>query len=199
MARKQALNLAGHQGPLPAPARWCTRPLAAASGLVWLGWATGVLGLPATASAQVGVVVRCPGPPVLYTDALSAEEARNRGCRTVEGAPITVVQSARPRPAPGPAQAPAASGAPRPSDTKVDAAAQRQRDSDARRILEAELRREEDKLAGLKREFNNGEPERRGEERNYQTYLDRVAQMRAAIARTESDIASIKREIGKLN
>ena len=91
----------------------------------------------------------------------------------------------------------AASG-PRGAETRVDPAAQRQRDSDARKILESELSREEAKLAEMKREFNNGEPERRGEERNYAKYLERVAEMKAAIARKESDIAAIKRELAKL-
>ena len=50
----------------------------------------------------------------------------------------------------------------------------------------------------LRREFNNGEPERRGDERNYQRYLDRVADMRAGIARKEADIAALKRELAKL-
>ena len=49
-------------------------------------------------------VYRCPGPPVLYTDTLSAQEARDRGCRTIEGAPVTIVQAPRPR---LPASAPA--------------------------------------------------------------------------------------------
>ena len=153
------------------------------------------------AQAQAGAVYRCPGPPVLYTDALTADEARDRGCRTIEGAPITIVQSPRPRPAAsGAGAAPAAPGAAsgRPGDPKVDPAAQRQRDTDARRILEAELRREEERLAGLKREYNNGEPERRGDERNFQNYLDRVAQMKAGITRSESDIAALKRELSKL-
>ncbi|OYV01521.1 MAG: hypothetical protein CFE45_04480 [Burkholderiales bacterium PBB5] len=141
------------------------------------------------------MVYRCPGPPVLYTDALSADEAREKGCRTIDGAPITVIQAPRLRAS---GTAPAAASAPRPADAKVDATAQRLRDSDARRILETELRREEDRLAQLKRDFNNGEPERRGDERNYQTYLDRVAQMRASISRTEGDIAAIKREIAKI-
>lgn len=148
---------------------------------------------PWPAAAQGGSVYRCPGPPVLYTDALSPEEARERGCRTIEGAPITIIQSARPR-----AAAASAAAASRPGESRVDPAAQRQRDNDARRILEAELRREEDKLAGLMREYNKGEPERRGDEHNYQRYLDRVAQMKAGIDRTESDIAAIKREIAKL-
>ena len=136
---------------------------------------------------------------MLYTDALSPEEARERGCRTIEGAPITIIQAPKPRPVQaGAAGAVSGSVASRPGEAKVDPAAQRQRDGDARRILEAELKREEDKLAGLKRDYNNGEPERRGDERNFQNYLDRVAQMKAGIARTESDIAAIKREIAKL-
>ena len=172
----------------------CTRILflARAAGL---GWSIALL-VPLAAAAQAGAVYRCPGPPVLYTDALSAEEARERGCRTIEGAPITVIQATKPRTAP--ATAANGASAARSGDGKVDPAAQRQRDSDARRILEAELKREEDKLAVLKREYNNGEPERRGEERNFQRYLDRVAEMKAGIARTESDIAALKREIGKL-
>ena len=157
---------------------------------------------PMTAMAQAGAVYRCPGPPVLYTDALTAEEARDRGCRTIEGAPITIVQTPKPRAAAGASAgtngASAPASAARPGDPKVDPAAQRQRDSDARRILEAELRREEDRLAGLKRDYNNGEPERRGDERNYQNYLDRVSQMKAGILRSESDIAALKRELAKL-
>ena len=61
------------------------------------------------------------------------------------------------------------------------------------------MRREEERLAALKKDYNNGEPERLGDERNYQKYLDRVAEMKASIQRKESDIASIKREIDKLS
>ena len=62
----------------------------------------------------------------------------------------------------------------------MDASAQRARDADARAILEGELRKAESRLAGLKTEFNNGEPEKRGPEfRNHQMYLDRVAELRA--------------------
>jgi hypothetical protein len=139
------------------------------------------------AHAQDKPVYRCPGPPVLYTDALSAQEAKDRGCRTIEGTPITIVPAVKARPAPAAASA-------RPGDT----AEQRARDSDARRILADELRREEDRLAELKRDYNNGEPERQGGERNYQRYLDRVAEMKAAIARKEADIAALKRELAKL-
>jgi len=80
----------------------------------------------------------------------------------------------------------------------VDPAAQKARDTDSRRILEAELRREEDVLASLKRDFNNGEPERRGDERNFAKYQERVAEMRSAIGRKEADLAALKRELAKL-
>jgi hypothetical protein len=138
-------------------------------------------------------VYRCPGNPVLYTDALSAKEARDKGCRTLEGAPITVVQGSKPRAAAsGPAQ-------PRTGpDQRVNPDDQRARDSDARRILESELKREEEKLAQMQKDYNGGQPERNGDEKNYQKYLDRVADMKAGIARKESDIAAIRRELSKL-
>jgi hypothetical protein len=150
----------------------------------------------AGAAAQDGSkpVYRCPGPPVLYTDSLSAQEAKDKGCRTIEGAPVTVVaapQRARP------AAAPASGSASRPGE-KVDPAAQRARDTDARRILADELQREEDRLAAMKQEFNTGEPERRGDERNYARYQERVAEMRAAIQRKEADVAALRRELAKL-
>src|SRR5687767_8858954 len=152
---------------------------------------------PAAAQQPAREVYRCPGNPVLYTDTLSAKEAQAKGCRTLEGAPIAVVQAIKPRPA-------AATGTPvpaaaRPADQRVDPSDQRARDTDARRILEGELRREEERLAEMQREFNNGEPERHGAEmKNPQRYNDRIAEMRASIQRKEGDIAAIKRELSKL-
>jgi len=146
-------------------------------------------------SQAQGQVYRCPGN--LYTDQISAKEAIERGCKTIEGTPITVIQAprreaSRPQGATAPGAPAAASGA------RVDPAEQRARDSDARRILEAELRKEEERLAALRAEYNNGEPERQGNERNYQKYLDRVDGLKTAIARKEADIAALKREIAKL-
>ncbi len=161
-----------------------------------LAASTCLLATPTHAQDPAKPVYRCPGPPVLYTDALSTQEAKDKGCRTIEGAPITVLQAPpRPRPINGAAAPP--SGA-RTGEGRVDPAAQRARDSDARRILGDELRREEDRLAQMQREFNSGEPERNGDERNYQRYTERVAEMKAAVARKESDIAALKREIAKL-
>ena len=137
------------------------------------------------------VTYRCPNND--YKNTISAKEAERLGCKKLEGAPVTVIQMTKPRPS-GTA-VPSASGS---GAARVDPTAQRARDSDARRILENELRSEEDRLAEMKKEFNNGQPERQGNEKNYQSYVDRVGQLSAAIARKEADIAAIRRELQKL-
>jgi hypothetical protein len=136
------------------------------------------------------VTYKCPNH--VYSNTISAKEAKDKGCTVLDNAPISVIQSSKPRPAangtPG-----AASGSGR-----VDPADQRARDTDARRILEAELKREEDRLAAMKTEYNNGQPDRQGNEiKNFQKYLDRVAEMKAALARKEGDVAALKRELAK--
>ncbi len=142
------------------------------------------------------IVYKCPGNVYTSDRELTAKQAADQGCKVIEGTPITVIQG-RP-PASRPASGPAVSGAPRPPEARVDPAAQRARDNDSRRILEVELRREEERLAELRKEYNNGEPERQGNERNYQKYLDRTADLKSSIARKESDIAAIRRELAKL-
>jgi len=148
-----------------------------------------------TAAAQAPATsgyYRCPGN--VFTNTISAKDAEAKGCKPLEiSQPTTVPAPQKPRPQNG-----TPSSAPRPEGAKVEAGEQRARDSDARRILEAELKREEDALAALQKEFNNGEPERRGEERNYQKYTDRVDALRADIARKQADIAALKRELSKL-
>jgi hypothetical protein len=112
-------------------------------------------------------------------------------------------------PAPAPRAAPAVTmrqGAGRPASAspnpagfpRVDTAAQKARDDDRRTILEDELRAEERKLADLKRDFNNGEPERQGNEKNYAKYQERVAQMRDNIGRSEKNVEALKREIANI-
>jgi hypothetical protein len=156
-----------------------------------------VAGLAAVIAGPVAaqaVVYRCPGPPVLYTDAMSPKEAADKGCRSIEGTPITVFSPIKPK-----APAAATSGASgSPSDLRVDSREQRTRDTERRRILEQELREAEERLAKLNQEYNNGQPERRGDERNYQKYLDRTAELKASVGRQESDIQAIKRELAKL-
>ncbi|MDM0113526.1 hypothetical protein QTI66_15305 [Variovorax sp. J22R133] len=128
-----------------------------------------------------------------YTN--NATVAQQRGCKVMEGGNVTVVQTPRPAVAANTGSAVRApAGSPR-----VDSSDQRARDGEARSVLESELRKAEAKRADLLKEYNNGEPEKQGSEsKNYQKYLDRVADMKAEIARTESDIAGIRREIGRL-
>ncbi len=81
---------------------------------------------------------------------------------------------------------------------KVDRDTQRTRDSDRRRILEDELKSEEDRLARLRSEYNNGEPERRGDERNFALYQERVQRLREDIARVDINVSALRREIALL-
>ena len=162
-----------------------------------IAFSIALLLVPLRAQAQ-GTVFRCPGNPETYTNLLGAQEAKDKGCRTIDGAPITIIQGP-PRAKPASPLPPGASAAAsRPGETRIDASAQRARDTDARRILSDELAREEERLAAARKEFNNGEPERRGDERNYQRYLDRVAELKASILRKEGDIMALKRELAKL-
>jgi hypothetical protein len=105
-----------------------------------------------------------------------------------------------PAPAAGRAGNPApAAATPSPSNfPRVDTSQQRARDDDRRGILTDELRAEEKKLADLRATFNNGEPERQGNERNYAKYQERVAQMRDDISRTERNIEALRREIANI-
>lgn len=158
---------------------------------------TAVLGLGvsmAQAMAQEKTVYKCPGN--LYTDALSAKEAKDKNCRTLDGAPITVIQAVRPRPSVAASNASSTS-----SDSggsKVANQDQKARDADARLILQAELKKERDALDALRKDYNNGQPERRGDERQAAKYAERVQEMKDAITRKMADINSIERELSKM-
>lgn len=148
--------------------------------------------LPAQAQERV---YRCEGKPVEYIN--NAEIAKARGCKLMEGGNITIVQGTKPQASSPPRSAPA--GAARNGNDRVDGVAQRQRDSDARAILEGELRKAEERLTEARKAYANGEPEKQGiESRNYQRYLDRVAELKAAVGRAESDVEGIRRELGRL-
>jgi hypothetical protein len=153
----------------------------------------------ASASAQ-GKIWRCGNT---YTN--DEAQARQLQCKAVEGGNVTVVLGTRVNGASaGSAPASARETTLRPTegapDRRIAASEQKSRDGEARAILEAELKKAETKLAELQKEFNSGEPEKVGpEHRNYQKYLDRVAEMKANIERTEKDIAGLKRELGRSN
>ena len=143
-------------------------------------------------------IYRCAGAGGAAPEYINnAKDAQTRNCAAVTGGNVTVVQGTAVAPrAPVRVAATVPSvGAPR-TDGGPD---QRARDSDSRAILESELRKSESKLTEQQKEYNNGEPEKQGiESRNYQRYLDRVAEMKDSIARNQSDIAGIKREISRL-
>ncbi|MEO8121488.1 MAG: hypothetical protein ABI606_19445 [Rhodoferax sp.] len=129
-----------------------------------------------------------------YTNTVPS--GKTHGCKLMEGGNVTVVQGTRP--------SASALASPRPAATpsggqRIDAAEQKSRDSDTRQILEAELKKAEARQLELLKEYNNGEPEKiGGEARNHQKYLDRVAELKASLARNESDIGGIRRELGRV-
>lgn len=123
-----------------------------------------------------------------------------KGCKRLDVQPIVTVPTPR-------APAVAATGNPiRPAVDqrgagfpRIEADTQRVRDGERRRILEEELASEEERLARLRTEFNNGQPERHGDEmRNVARYQERVARLQEDIHRSESSVAALRRELGLL-
>ena len=126
----------------------------------------------------------------LCTQPNGVREYRNtgdtRGCRRLDLEPLSQI--------PGPALQARAD----PAFPRIDSQVQKRRDQDRLQILLDEVRAEESKLADLRKEYQNGEPERLGSERNYAKYQERVTLMRDDIARTEKNIEALRREIGQL-
>lgn len=152
------------------------------------------------ANAQNKAVYRCPPVDKIthFTD--NKAEADAKGCSLMTGGNVTVVQGTR---VTGSEPVKVASVTPKSTSSgsgsqRADSAEQKSRDSDSRGILESELKKAEAKQAELLKEYNNGEPERTAMEvKNPQRYADRVAELKANIARNDSDIAGIKRELGR--
>jgi len=126
------------------------------------------------------------------TQANGVREYRNtgdvRGCRKLDTDSLSSI----------PAPSSVTQAKADPSFPKVDSQIQKRRDLDRLQILNDEIRTEENRLSELKKEYQNGEPERLGSERNYAKYQERVAAMKDEIARTEKNIEALKREIGQL-
>ena len=129
-----------------------------------------------------------------YTN--TAPDAKALGCKLMEGANITVIQGTRP----------AASAPAKPAPTgeastgqRIDASDQKTRDLEARKILEAELKETELRQLDLGRQFNQGAPEKRSDETtNPQKYQERVAELKASLARGESDLSGLRRELARM-
>ncbi len=118
-----------------------------------------------------------------------------RHCTALRHASVTVIEGTQVQRHPAVAS-PAASAA---SASKVDAAEQRQRDAQARTVLQAEWQRAQARHQALMQVWNQGEPERQADEFRQPTkYQERVAQLRAALQRSEADLAGLQREISRL-
>ncbi len=137
------------------------------------------------ASAQTQIY-RCGNT---YTN--DKAEAAAKGCKLVEGGNVTVVQGTK-------AKGVNVVTAPQAAGPRVEGSEQRARDAEARAILEAELKKAQARREELAKEYNNGEPDKQGgEAKNYQKYLDRVAELKAALERTDQDIAGLQRELAR--
>ena len=119
-----------------------------------------------------------------------------KGCKRVDMQGTAMITAPDRKPV---AQTALAKPAASPGDfPRIDSRAQKVRDNDRLQILADELKAEEKKMATLRQDFNGGEPERRGDERNYAKYQDRVASMKLDLARAEKNIEALKREIANL-
>ena len=113
-----------------------------------------------------------------------------KGCKKVALPGVTMI------PAP---KATAQSSAARPADfPRVSDELQKRRDDERKQILLDEMNKEQKKLADLRVEYNKGEPERRGDERNYAKYQERTATLKEDIERSEKNVAALQRELDGL-
>ena len=145
---------------------------------------------PVAATSEPQRIYRCGNA---YTN--QPDPAMN--CKPMAGGRVTVIEGTRVQGTQAVGAAANASGGA--GSAKVEGADQRQRDAQAQVVLQSELQRAQQLQADLLREWNNGEPERRADEfRQPQKYQDRVAQLRAALQRTQADVAGLQRELARL-
>lgn len=158
---------------------------------------TACASLPNLSAAQAGDIFVCVDES---GQKIFQNTGNVKGCKRLDVQPILTVPATR---QPAGRSSTAAGGEDRVTVSpanfpRVDRETQRMRDSDRRRILEDELRAEEERLARLKAEYNNGEPERRGDERNYALYRERVQRLQEDIGRAENNASSLRRELALL-
>lgn len=137
-----------------------------------------------------------------YTNA----PAQPQDCQLMPNQIITVIPGTRPfgaaavspaaavaaRTKSEPAGAPAWGASSEPVDAKF-------REAQKRAILVTELQQTRERHAQMVLEYNEGEPDKiGGEARNHQKYLDRLARLKAGIARAERDMDSLQRELSRL-
>lgn len=153
----------------------------------------------ASASWGQSRIYRCGNE---YTN--NAAQAKKENCRVVEGGSVTVVHtqgagSSRAGTSGTASGTTAAATSRGPASAQVSSSQQQVRDNDARAILQAELAKAQERLAVLKTEYNDGQPAKTAlEESKPELYQARAADLKARIARQESDVQGIERELSRL-
>ena len=148
-----------------------------------------------TLAPAQGKIFRCADNEYINNE----QAAKERGCKLIEGGNITIVPATKLPEASNGSTGSGAQARAAPSARPANSGEQRAREADRRAILETELKKLEAKQADLQKEYKNGEPERQGaESRNPQKYVERVADLKASLARTESDIVSVRGELNRL-
>jgi hypothetical protein len=145
----------------------------------------------------VTLFAHAQGEVYMCVDSAGNREYKNTGpvarCKKVDLPGVTTIPATMSKPR---AQTVAVKS---PSDfPRVDDATQKARDSDRKQILMDEMKSEQQKLADLRAEFNNGQPERRGDERNYAKYQERTASLKDGISRSEKNLEALNRELNNL-
>ena len=133
---------------------------------------------------------------VTYSDS-AVKGAKQSSCFEAppppQSAPAPSGRAGAPPPGPGVAAPAPPGGLP-----NVDPSTQKRRDDSRRKILEEELAVEEKALAQARKDLQEGESVRTGDERNYQRYLDRVQGLKSRVAQHERNVASLKQELSNL-
>lgn len=123
------------------------------------------------------------------------------GCAPLNLNPITVVPAPRPSVNGGMFSEPPSAGSSgrRASTYDNRTASDFNAKDDRMKILQEELRIEESKLKSLQDEYKKGQPDRLGNEKNYQKYLDRVSRLEQEIMVTNDNIEILKTELIRLS
>jgi predicted RNase H-like nuclease (RuvC/YqgF family) len=93
---------------------------------------------------------------------------------------------------------PAFKAKPDEGDTNKTSVAKREENERRRKTVQEQLANEEKLLAEAVKTYNNGEPERLGDEKNFQKYQDRVADLKVKIAQHESRVDALKSELAQI-
>ena len=116
------------------------------------------------------------------------EDTAGMDCRIVQQTRVQVVPS--PEKAAKPAAKPPPTAFPKEDSQARASARERQRE-----ILERELKQEEELLAKARKELEEQEAVRYGDERNYARVLERLQKYKDAVELHEKNVESLKREL----